>query len=89
VRGQHDLDRQIEQRTDPSEGWFVPSSRTSYGRALVRKLQNVGVVEEVERLRKAEVYAVAENEIADRVLALPDLLVKRLGRYRVGRARAR
>jgi hypothetical protein len=48
----------------------------------------VGVLEQVERLRKAEVYAVAENELTDRVLALPDLLVKRLGRYRVAKARA-
>ncbi len=57
-------------------------------RKEIRKLQNVGVVEQVERLRKAEVYAVAENEIADRLLALPGLLVKRLGRYRVAKARA-
>jgi len=39
----------------------------------------VGVLEEVQRFRKAEVYAIAEDEIADRLLSLPDLLVKRLG----------
>ena len=26
VRGQHDFDRQVEQRTDPSEGWFGPGA---------------------------------------------------------------
>jgi hypothetical protein len=25
VRGQDEFDRQVEQRTDPSEGWFVLS----------------------------------------------------------------
>lgn len=50
-------------------------------RKEIRKLQGVGVLEEVERLRKSEVYAIAENEIADQLLALPELLVKRLGRY--------
>lgn len=57
-------------------------------RKEVRKLQSVGVLEQVERLRKAEVYAVAENEIADRLLALPDLLVKRLGHYRAAKPSA-
>jgi len=50
-------------------------------RKEVRKLQKVGVLEQVERLRKAEVYAIAENDIADHVLSLPELLVERLGRY--------
>lgn len=50
-------------------------------RKEIRKLQNVGVLEEVERLRKAEIFAIAQNDIADRVLSLPELLVKRLGRY--------
>ena len=35
VRGQLELDRQVEQRTEPSEGWLVLSSRTSCGRPLV------------------------------------------------------
>ena len=47
----------------------------------VRKLQTVGVLEQVDRLRKTEVYAIAENDIADHVLSLPELLVERLGRY--------
>ena len=50
-------------------------------RIEVRKLQTVGVLEQVDRLRKAEVYAIAENDIADHVLSLPDLLVGRLGHY--------
>jgi hypothetical protein len=58
-------------------------------RKEIRKLQNVGVLEQGERLRKTEVYAIAENEIADRVLGLPDLLVKRLGRYSAAKADAR
>ncbi len=58
-------------------------------RKEVRKLQAVGVLEEVQRFRKAEVYAIAEDEIADRLLSLPDLLVKRLGRYHSAKASVR
>jgi hypothetical protein len=47
----------------------------------VRKLQNVGVLEQVDRLRKAEVFAIAENDIAAHLLSLPELLVEQLGRY--------
>ena len=49
----------------------------------------MGVLEEVQRFRKAEVYAIAEDEIADRLLSLPDLLVKRLGRYPSAKASVR
>jgi hypothetical protein len=51
-------------------------------RREVRKLQKLGVLEEVERRRKTEVYAVTESEISDAVLSLPELLVTRLGAYR-------
>lgn len=51
-------------------------------RREVRKLQAVGVLEQVERLRKTEIYAVAENEVADRTLALPGALIDRLGTYK-------
>lgn len=51
-------------------------------RREVRKLQAVGVLEQVERLRKTEIYAVAENEVADRALALPEALIDRLGTYK-------
>lgn len=51
-------------------------------RREVRKLQAIGVLEEVERRRKTEVYAVAENEVAERTLALPEALVDRLGAYK-------
>lgn len=33
-------------------------------RKEVRKLQRVGVLEEIDRLRKAEVYGIAQNEMA-------------------------
>ena len=50
-------------------------------RREVRKLQTVGVLEEVDRQRKTEVYAVRKSKLADRVLSLPDLLMKQLGPY--------
>src|SRR3972149_5611023 len=49
-------------------------------RKEVRKLQKVGVLEQVERLRKGEVCAVAETTIAAPVLSHPGLPVGRLGR---------
>lgn len=66
---------------------MVPLAKT-IGRTLtqtrreVRKLESVGVIEEVERRGKTEVYAVAETEVAERTLALPDALVAQLGAYR-------
>jgi hypothetical protein len=51
-------------------------------RKEVRKLQNVGVLKEVERRRKTEVYAVTESAISEKLLSLPELLVARLGTYR-------
>ena len=51
-------------------------------RREVRKLQTIGVLEEVDRRRKAEVYAVRDDALTDRVLSLPDLLVQRLGAYK-------
>jgi hypothetical protein len=33
------------------------------------------VLEEIQRVRKAEVYAVTDDALADAVLSLPDLLV--------------
>jgi hypothetical protein len=65
----------------------VPLART-IGRAVtqtrreVRKLKAVGLLEEIERRRKAEVYAVSKSKLSDQVLSLPDLLVERLGPYR-------
>jgi hypothetical protein len=47
----------------------------------VRKLQRMGVLEEVQRVRKAEVYAVSDDALAELVLSLPELLVERLGPY--------
>ncbi len=51
-------------------------------RREVRKLESIGVVEEVERRRKTEVYAVADTDVAKRALALPDALVAQLGAYK-------
>jgi predicted transcriptional regulator len=51
-------------------------------RREVRKLEAVGVLEEVERRRKSEVYAVADNDVADRSLALPEALIAQLGKYK-------
>jgi hypothetical protein len=51
-------------------------------RKEVRKLQKVGVLDEVERRRRTEVYAVTESTISDKVLSLPGLLVAQLGVYR-------
>ena len=51
-------------------------------RREVRKLEEVGVIEEVARRRKTEIYAVARNDVAKRALALPDALVARLGDYK-------
>lgn len=51
-------------------------------RREVRKLKAIGVIEEVERRRKTEVYAVADNAVAERSLALPDALIARLGTYK-------
>jgi hypothetical protein len=51
-------------------------------RGEIRKLQSVGVLAEVERVRKTEIYAVADGEITEQVLSLPAVLVKRLGPYR-------
>jgi hypothetical protein len=70
-----------------SEGAVIPLAKTigrtpAQTRKEVRKLQAVGVLEEVQRLRKAEIYAIAENEFAGHLLSIPDLLVERLGRYR-------
>jgi predicted transcriptional regulator len=50
-------------------------------RREVRKLEAIGVIEEVERRRKTVVYAVADSDVAERTLALPDALVARLGEY--------
>jgi hypothetical protein len=50
-------------------------------RSEIRKLQSVGVLAEVDRVRKTEIYGVAEGEVAERVLSLPAVLVKRLGPY--------
>jgi predicted transcriptional regulator len=50
-------------------------------RREVRKLKAIGVIERVERRRKTEVYAVADNAVAERSLALPEALVARLGKY--------
>lgn len=50
-------------------------------RREVRKLESIGVIEEVERRRKTEVYALADADIAERTLALPDALVAQLGEY--------
>jgi predicted transcriptional regulator len=41
-------------------------------RREVRKLESIGVLEEVERRRKTEIYVVANNAVAERTLALPD-----------------
>jgi hypothetical protein len=71
----------------PEEPDVVPRSQTR-GRAVtqsrreVRKLEQVGVIEEVGRLRKTEIYAVADNEVAERALALPDALIAQLGKYK-------
>jgi hypothetical protein len=51
-------------------------------RSEIRKLQSVGVLAEVERVRKTEIYAVAEGELAERLLSLPAVLIKGLGPYR-------
>jgi hypothetical protein len=51
-------------------------------RKEVRKLQEIGVLEEVERRRKTEVYKVTDKAISDHVLSLPELLIARLGAYR-------
>lgn len=51
-------------------------------RREVRKLNAIGVVEEVERRGKTEVFAVANSDVAERALALPDALVARLGAYK-------
>jgi predicted transcriptional regulator len=65
----------------------VPLAET-IGRAVtqtrreVRKLEQIGVIEEVGRRRKTEIYAVTDTDVADRALALPDALVARLGTYR-------
>jgi hypothetical protein len=53
-------------------------------RREVRKLKAVGLLEEIERRRKVEVYGVSKSKLADQVLSLPDLLVERLGPYRSG-----
>jgi hypothetical protein len=71
----------------PEEPDVVPLAQT-IGRAVtqtrreVRKLEQVGVIEEVGRLRKTEIYAVADNEVAERALALPDALIAQLGKYK-------
>jgi hypothetical protein len=39
------------------------------------------VLEEVQRVRKGEVYAVTQDELAQLILSLPELLVERLGPY--------
>ena len=51
-------------------------------RRELRKLEAIGVIEEVERRRKTAVYAVADTEVAERTLALPDALVALLGAYK-------
>jgi hypothetical protein len=51
-------------------------------RREVRKLEAIGVLEEVERRRKSEVYAIADNDVADQSLALPDALIAKLGKYK-------
>jgi predicted transcriptional regulator len=51
-------------------------------RREVRKLQSLGVLKEVERRRKTELFAVTESEISRTVLSLPKLLVAQLGAYR-------
>ena len=65
----------------------VPLAET-IGRAVtqtrreVRKLETIGVIEEVERRRRTEVYAVADNAVADCTLELPGALIARLGNYK-------
>ena len=51
-------------------------------RREVRKLEAIGVIEEVERRRKTEVYAVADTDVAKRTLALPDALIAKFGAYK-------
>jgi hypothetical protein len=81
-RGQRFTVLPVEEEPD-----LVPLAETigrtvTQTRREVRKLEEVGVIEEVARRRKTEIYAVAKNDVAKRALALPDALVSRLGDYR-------
>ena len=51
-------------------------------RREVRKLELLGVLEEVERRRKTEVFALTKSKVTKRALALTDALVDQLGPYR-------
>jgi predicted transcriptional regulator len=71
----------------PLEDEDVISLAAAVGRTVtqtrreVRKLEEVGVIEEVARRHKTQIYAVTESEVAERVLALPDALIGQLGEY--------
>jgi CelD/BcsL family acetyltransferase involved in cellulose biosynthesis len=50
-------------------------------RKEVRKLQEIGVLEEVARQRKTEVFKITDDAISRNLLSLPELLIARLGAY--------
>lgn len=51
----------------------------------MRKLETLGVVERVGRRGRAELLRVCDDELADAVLALPELLARRVERLRLER----
>ena len=76
-----DVLRELARQTGQFHGGGI-SRATGYSRKQVqvelRKLEMLGVVERVGRRGRAEMLRLCDDELAETVLALPELLVQRI-----------
>jgi biotin operon repressor len=77
--------RELAKQTGEFHGGAI-SRATGYSRKQVqselRKLETIGLIERAGSSGRAELLRVADDELSDTVLALPELLVRRLDALR-------